>query len=91
MWNEDGRLKLWTSTQGSFNCRQQVAELLQIPVSQVVVVPCEIGGGFGGKIAVYLEPVAAILCRKSGRPVKMVMQRDEVFEGTGPTPGSRSA
>ena len=88
MWNEDGRLKLWTSTQGSFNCRQQVAELLQIPVSQVVVVPCEIGGGFGGKIAVYLEPVAAILSRKSGRPVKMVMQRNEVFEGTGPTPGS---
>src|SRR4051812_15139736 len=88
MWNEDGRLKLWTSTQGSFNCRQQVAELLQIPVSQVVVVPCEIGGGFGGKISVYLEPVAAILSRKSGRPVKMVMPRNEVFEGTGPTPGS---
>ena len=88
MWNEDGRLKLWTSTQGAFNCRQQVAELLRIPVSQVVVVPCEIGGGFGGKIAVYLEPVAAILSRKSGRPVKMVMQRNEVFEGTGPTPGS---
>jgi CO/xanthine dehydrogenase Mo-binding subunit len=51
-------------------------------------VPCEIGGGFGGKIAVYLEPVAALLSRKCGRPVKMVMQRDEVFEGTGPTPGS---
>ena len=50
--------------------------------------PCEIGGGFGGKIAVYLEPVAALLSRKSGRPVKMTMQRNEVFEGTGPTPGS---
>ena len=35
MWNEDGRLKIWTATQGAFNCRQQVAELLQIPVSQV--------------------------------------------------------
>ncbi len=88
LWNEDSRLKLWTATQGSFNCRQQVAELLQIPVSQVLVVPCEIGGGFGGKITVYLEPVAALLSRKSGRPVKMVMQRNEVFEGTGPTPGS---
>lgn len=41
MWNEDGRLKVWTSTQGSFVCRQQVAELLQIPVSKVLVVPCE--------------------------------------------------
>ncbi|QDU25669.1 4-hydroxybenzoyl-CoA reductase subunit alpha [Anatilimnocola aggregata] len=88
MWNEDGRLKIWTATQGSFTCRQQTAELLQIPVSQVLVVPCEIGGGFGGKIAVYLEPVAALLSRKCGRPVKMTMQRAEVFEGTGPTPGS---
>jgi len=88
LWNQDGHLTLWTSTQGSFTARQQTAELLQIPVSQVTVVPCEIGGGFGGKIAVYLEPVAAILSRKSGRPVKMVMNRDEVFEATGPTPGS---
>ncbi|MFO0870789.1 MAG: xanthine dehydrogenase family protein molybdopterin-binding subunit [Pirellulales bacterium] len=87
-WNEDGRLKIWTATQGSFNCRQQTAELLQIPVSQCLVVPCEIGGGFGGKIAVYLEPVAALLSRKCGRPVKMVMRRDEVFEATGPTPGA---
>jgi xanthine dehydrogenase molybdenum-binding subunit len=88
LWNEDGHLTVWTSTQGSFTARQQTAELLQIPVSQVTVVPCEIGGGFGGKIAVYLEPVAAVLSRKCGRPVKMVMNRDEVFEGTGPTPGS---
>ncbi|MBW3595994.1 MAG: xanthine dehydrogenase family protein molybdopterin-binding subunit [Planctomycetes bacterium] len=88
LWNEDGRLKIWTSTQGSFTCRQQTAELLQMPISHVTVVPCEIGGGFGGKIAVYLEPVAALLSRKCGRPVKIIMQRNEVFEGTGPTPGS---
>ncbi|WP_425617406.1 xanthine dehydrogenase family protein molybdopterin-binding subunit [Anatilimnocola sp. NA78] len=88
MWNEDGRLKIWTATQGAFVCRQQTAELLQIPISRVLVVPCEIGGGFGGKITVYLEPVAALLSKKSGRPVKMTMQRAEVFEGTGPTPGS---
>ena len=48
----------------------------------------EIGGGFGGKIAVYLEPVAAMLSRKCGRPVKLIMERDAVFEATGPTPGS---
>jgi len=87
-WNNDGHLTVWTSTQGSFTARQQTAELLQIPVSQVTVVPMEIGGGFGGKIAVYLEPVAALLSRKCGKPVKIAMQRDEVFEGTGPTPGS---
>ncbi len=88
MWNEDGRLKIWCATQGAFNARQQVAELLQLPISQVVVVPCEIGGGFGGKIIVYLEPVAALLSKKCGRVVKITMQRNEVFEGTGPTPGS---
>jgi CO/xanthine dehydrogenase Mo-binding subunit len=88
LWNQDGHLTIWTSTQGSFTARAQTAELLQIPVSQVTVVPCEIGGGFGGKIAVYLEPVAALLSRKCGRPVKMIMNRDEVFEATGPTPGS---
>ncbi len=87
LWNEDGHLKIWTATQGSFTARQQTAELLQIPVSRVTVTPCEIGGGFGGKIAVYLEPTAAILSRKTGKPVKMTMQRNEVFEGTGPTPG----
>jgi CO/xanthine dehydrogenase Mo-binding subunit len=48
----------------------------------------EIGGGFGGKTVVYMEPVAAVLSRKTGRPVKFVMTRKEVFEGTGPAPGS---
>src|SRR5258708_21871267 len=48
----------------------------------------EIGGGFGGKIRVYLEPVAAVLSRKTGKPVKLTMSRTEVFEATGPTPGS---
>jgi CO/xanthine dehydrogenase Mo-binding subunit len=87
-WNEDGHLKIWTATQGSFTARQQTAELLELPVSKVTVTPCEIGGGFGGKIAVYTQPVAALLSQKSGRPVKVTMQRNEVFEGTGPTPGS---
>ena len=48
----------------------------------------EIGGGFGGKISVYFPPVAALLSKKSGRPVKLVMSRASVFEATGPTPGS---
>src|SRR6266850_4481766 len=45
----------------------------------------EIGGGFGGKAVTYLDPVAAVLAKKSGRPVKIVMTRQEVFEGTGPS------
>ncbi len=88
MYNPDGNLTIWCSTQGAFTVRAQVAELLAIPVSRIRVVPMEIGGGFGGKIRVYVEPVAALLSKKTGRPVKVLMNRTEVFEGTGPTPGS---
>jgi xanthine dehydrogenase molybdenum-binding subunit len=89
LWNNDGRIQVWCSTQGAFVVRDVVACLLDLPVSKVKVTPTEIGGGFGGKIPVYLEPVAALLSRKSGaRPVKLVMNRREVFEGSGPTPGS---
>ncbi len=88
LWNNDGRLTIWCSTQGAFTVRDTVSQILDLPVSQIKVVPMEIGGGFGGKIAVYLEPVAALLSRKSGHPVKLVMSRKEVLEGTGPTPGS---
>lgn len=88
LWNSDGKITVWMSTQGAFTARQQTAELLKVPLSTVKVVPMEIGGGFGGKISVYLPPVAALLSKKSGRPVKLVMSRADVFEGTGPTPGS---
>ena len=88
MWNSDGKVTVWCSTQGSFTARQQVAELCHIPLGNVKVVPMEIGGGFGGKVSVYLEPVAAILSKKTGRPVKILMNRADCFEGTGPTPGS---
>jgi CO/xanthine dehydrogenase Mo-binding subunit len=88
LWNADGMVTIWCSTQGAFTVRAQVAELLHIPLARIKVVPMEIGGGFGGKIRVYLEPVAAVLSRKTGRPVKITMNRADVFEGTGPTPGS---
>jgi xanthine dehydrogenase molybdenum-binding subunit len=89
LFNPDGQLTIWCSTQGAFGVRNQVSEILQIPVSRIKVIPMEIGGGFGGKLDVYLEPVAALLSKKSGhRPVKMVMSRSEVFAGTGPTAAS---
>ncbi len=87
-WNADGTLTIWTSTQGAFAVRNLVAEVLKKPIAQVRVIPMEIGGGFGGKLPIYLDPVAALLSRKSGRPVKIVMSRAEVFEGTGPTSGT---
>lgn len=88
LWSADGSVTIWCSTQGSFTVRAQVAELLQMPVSKIKVVPMEIGGGFGGKIRVYLEPVAAVLSKKTGKPVKVLMNRADVFAATGPTPGS---
>ena len=87
-WNSDGRLHVWTSTQGPFEVRGAVAGALDIAVSQVKVTPMEIGGGFGGKFPLYHDPVAALLSKKTGHPVKIVMTRKEVFEGTGPTSGS---
>ena len=88
LWNNDGRVHVWCSTQGSFVVRDAVACVLDLPLQKVKVTPTEIGGGFGGKIPVYLEPVAALLSKKSGRPVKLVMSRRDCFEGSGPTPGS---
>lgn len=87
-WNQDGRVHIWCSTQGAFVVRDATACVLGVPVSQVKVTPMEIGGGFGGKIPIYLEPLAALLSKKSGRPIRLVMSRKDVFEGTGPTPGS---
>jgi xanthine dehydrogenase molybdenum-binding subunit len=89
-WNLDGRLTVWTSTQGAFGVRTQLAEALQLPVSRIRVVPLEIGGGFGGKLSIYLEPIAALLSRKTGRPVQMTMSRAEVFEASGPTSATTS-
>ena len=88
-WQADGKLTIWSSSQGQFTIRDQTARFLGIPVSQVKAVPMEIGGGFGAKGITYVEPVAALLSRKSGRPVKVQLTRTEVFEGTGPTSGTQ--
>ena len=87
-WSADGRLTVWCSSQGHFRMRDEVARVLAMPVSRVTVVPMEIGGGFGGKLRAYVEPIAALLARKAGRGVKLTMTRAEVFQATGPTCGS---
>ncbi|MDA1061386.1 MAG: xanthine dehydrogenase family protein molybdopterin-binding subunit [Chloroflexi bacterium] len=84
-WNTDGDLTVWCSSQAPFQVRSQLAALLDIPVSKVKVVPMEIGGGFGGKINVYMEPMAAMMSKMTGHPVKMQMTREGVLVGTGPT------
>ncbi len=84
----DGQTQVWSSSQGHFVIRGLCAKLLRMRFSDVRVIPAEIGGGFGGKTTVYLEPLALVLSQKSGHPVKMVMTREEVFRATGPTSAS---
>ena len=88
-YGEDGQVLVWTTTQGHFIVRDASAGILGIDAAKVKVVPSEIGGGFGGKIPVYLEPLAIVLSRKAHRPVKMVMSRDDVFRASGPTSGTK--
>ncbi|NBT40051.1 MAG: xanthine dehydrogenase family protein molybdopterin-binding subunit [Alphaproteobacteria bacterium] len=86
----DGKATIWSSSQGQFMVRAMTSYLTGIPQSDIRAIPAEIGGGFGGKTIVYLEPLATILAKKSGRPVKMVMTREEVMRATGPTSASKS-
>ena len=88
-WDRDGRITIWDSSQGHFSMRDLTALVLDVPVSQIKVIPMEVGGGFGGKLHVFVEPVVALLSKKAGRPVKVALSRTEEFEGTGPASGAQ--
>ena len=87
-WEGGGKGELWSSSQGHFAVRNLTAKLTGMTIGDLKVNPAEIGGGFGGKTTVYLEPVALTLSKMSGHPVRMNMSREEVFKGTGPTSGA---
>jgi CO/xanthine dehydrogenase Mo-binding subunit len=84
----DGQVTIHASSQGHFMIRAYTAKLLGIDMANIRVNPAEIGGGFGGKTLIYLEPVAVALSKIAGKPVKMQMTREEVFRGSGPTSGA---
>ena len=84
----DGQCQVWSSSQGQFMVRTMCAKILGLDASNIRVIPAEIGGGFGGKTTVYLEPLALALSRQCGAPVKMVMTREDCFRATGPTSGA---
>jgi CO/xanthine dehydrogenase Mo-binding subunit len=84
----DGQTTIWSSSQGQFMVRAYTSRIVGADIADIRAIPAEIGGGFGGKTIVYLEPLAFMLSKKSGRPVKMVMSREEVFRATGPAPGA---
>ncbi|MFZ1663076.1 MAG: xanthine dehydrogenase family protein molybdopterin-binding subunit, partial [Paracoccaceae bacterium] len=82
----DGKGDMWVCTQGHWYIRRMCSAVLGIEASQLRVTPSEIGGGFGGKTTIFMEPLALALSRKAGgRPVKLVMSRSEVLRATGPT------
>ncbi len=76
-----GFVTIWASTQGAFQTEIQTSVLLGLPQSKLKVIPLEVGGAFGGKITVHVEPIAARLAQMCGRPVKIVMSREEMLTG----------
>jgi CO/xanthine dehydrogenase Mo-binding subunit len=89
IYNSDGQATIYCSTQGAFDVRSMSAQVLGLSVGKIKVVPAEIGGGFGGKTTIYLEPLSLLLSKKTGKPVKLVMTRGEVLRASGPTSGSK--
>ncbi|HSL47630.1 MAG TPA: xanthine dehydrogenase family protein molybdopterin-binding subunit [Candidatus Deferrimicrobiaceae bacterium] len=85
-WDRNGLLPLWASTQGSFNTRSEVADVLGIPENRIRVIPVECGGGFGGKIRALCEPITAVLAQVTKRPVRYVMTRREELQAGMPAP-----
>ncbi|MCZ6887167.1 MAG: xanthine dehydrogenase family protein molybdopterin-binding subunit [Gammaproteobacteria bacterium] len=88
-FNPHGQSTVWSTTQGHFTLRDATALIAGLDPSELRVIPTEIGGGFGGKTAPYLEPIALMLSKKSGRPVKIRMTREDVFRCAGPGAGTK--
>lgn len=86
-FSENGSAELWCSTQGQYLVRAHCSKLVGMEISKLRVTPSEIGGGFGGKTVVFIEPIALALSKKTYRPIKITMTRDEVFRSSGPTSG----
>lgn len=79
-WTKNGKINIHTSAQSPFAVRNLMSAAFKIPHSKVRVVVPYVGGGFGGKAGIHLEPLAACLSRKAGgRPVKIVASREEEF------------
>jgi len=85
----NGFATVWASTQGQFTAELMIGRMLGLPLSKLKVVPLEVGGAFGGKIAIHGEAIAVRLAQKCRRPVKLVLTREEVLQGgSGPAAGA---
>ncbi|MBI4640307.1 MAG: xanthine dehydrogenase family protein molybdopterin-binding subunit, partial [Candidatus Tectomicrobia bacterium] len=84
-----GKVNVWVSGRGIFPMRSGIAEAFDMPMTQVRVIPTEIGGSFGGKLRKILEQIAVALAKKARKPVKLVMTRDEELLASNPRQGSQ--
>jgi len=83
LWERNGQLKIWSSAQSPFFVRHSLAGAFGLPHAQVKVVVPYIGGGFGGKSDVTIEPLVAYAARAAvGYPVRLILTREEMFSGT---------
>lgn len=80
--DRDGRLVIWTSTSRPFAYLTHLCKVLQLPSHRLKIKVPSVGGSFGGKNEISLEPWVALLALKTGRPVKMVFARQEEFTGS---------
>ncbi|KKL63659.1 hypothetical protein LCGC14_2172890, partial [marine sediment metagenome] len=78
-FDERGRLVIISTTQVPFHVRRITGAVLDIPVGMIRVIKPRVGGGFGGKQEVILEPIAALVAWRNKRPARVVFSRREVF------------
>ncbi len=84
------KLTIWSPCQGVYGARTVVADLLGLSYNTVRVIKVPMGGSFGGKQEFILEPLTAFLALQTGRPVKLVLDRDECIGATMVRPAQRS-
>jgi carbon-monoxide dehydrogenase large subunit len=79
-----GQITIWTNTQHPYTCRRELARSLGIPMNRIRIIVTYVGGGFGGKVYLKVEPLCVALARKvkNNKPVKIVLTREEEFYAT---------
>ena len=85
----DGRLKIHSDTQACFFTLDNTALILDVPFNRLRVVGGTVGGGFGGKVDVMVEPIACIAAQLTNRPVKYVYSRAEEMQVSSPRAAER--
>ena len=78
-WDEEGGLTVWASTQNPYSVRVELARMFDVPLGRIRIAVPPLGGGFGSKTYAKLEPIAAVLARLAGRPVRVAATIDEAF------------